>query len=215
MKGKKPVAQREKHLSIWRGTFGDAYTDRNEATTEYINSVAHAFEQILKKMPDMSPSSILEVGANIGINLRALNRLTDAQLFAVEPNQKARNRLVEDAVLPNNHIFDAAASNLPFDDHSIDLVFTSGVLIHISPEEIDSAYAEIYRVSARYILSLEYFSPTPEVKTYRGKDDLLFKRDYGSLWLDNYPDLILVDNGFFWKRTTGLDNLNWWLFHKP
>lgn len=209
------MAQRGKHLSVWRGSFGDAYVDRNKATAENIELVENAFTQILNKLPDGLPSSILEVGANIGINLRAIKRLTGAQLYAAEPNEKARKILFEDDVVPSNHIFDAVAADLPFGDRSIDLVFTSGVLIHVPPEEIKSAYAEIYRVSSRYILSLEYFSPTPEAKTYRGRNDLLFKRDYGGLWLDNYPDLILVADGFFWKRTTGLDNLNWWLFQKP
>jgi spore coat polysaccharide biosynthesis protein SpsF len=215
MKGKPSMEQPGKHLSTWRGSFGDAYTDRNEATAEQIISVASAYEQILEHLPKPLPSSILEVGANIGVNLRALSRLTDARLFAVEPNAKARKRLIDDDVLPKDQIFNATAASLPFDDSSIDLVFTSGVLIHVPPEGIDTAYAEIHRVSARYILSLEYFSPTPEAKTYRGEDDLLFKRDYGALWLDNYPELSLIADGFFWKRTTGLDNLNWWLFQKP
>ena len=215
MRRERRMEQPGKQLSTWRGSFGDDYTDRNEATTEHINSVASAYTKILDQLCKPPPSSILEVGANIGINLRALGRLTDAQLFAVEPNEKARNRLVDDAVLPKDRIFDATAADLPFDDSSFDLVFTSGVLIHIPPEEIDATYAEIHRVSARYILSLEYFSPTPEAKSYRGEDDLLFKRDYGGLWLDNYPDLDFVADGFFWKRSTGLDNLNWWLFKKP
>ena len=100
-------------------------------------------------------------------------------------------------------------------DGSIDLVFTSGVLIHVAPEFLEVAYREMYRVARRYLLTIEYFSAEPETKTYRGEDGLLFKRDFGSLWLDLFPPLILVDYGFFWKRATGLDNLTWWLFAKP
>ena len=42
----------------------------------------------------------------------------------------------------------------------------------------------------------------------------LFKRDFGSFWWDLYPDLKLVDYGFFWKRVAGLDDFTWWLFEK-
>ena len=43
---------------------------------------------------------------------------------------------------------------------------------------------------------------------------MLFKRDFGGHWMDLYPDLRLVGNGFFWRRSTGLDNITWWLFEK-
>ena len=44
--------------------------------------------------------------------------------------------------------------------------------------------------------------------------DLLFKNDFGSLYLDSFPDLKLVDYGFFWRRTTVMDDITWWLFRK-
>jgi hypothetical protein len=50
---------------------------------------------------------------------------------------------------------------------------------------------------------------------YRGHEGLLFKRDFGGMWLDLFPKIDPVANGFFWSRTTGLDDLNWWLFRKP
>jgi spore coat polysaccharide biosynthesis protein SpsF len=177
--------------------------------------VARAFTEIFAHMKDSPPASILEVGANIGINLRALTRLTDAQLFAVEPNARAREQLVVDKVVPGDRAFDAMATKLPLDDGAADLVFTSGVLIHVPPENLETAYGEMHRVAARYVLSLEYFSQAPVSIPYRGHEGLLFKRDFGGMWLDLFPALEPVANGFFWRRTTGLDDLNWWLFRKP
>jgi hypothetical protein len=49
---------------------------------------------------------------------------------------------------------------------------------------------------------------------YRDQDEALFKRDFGSYWLDNFSDLRTLGYGFQWKRVTGLDNVNWWLFRK-
>ena len=71
-----------------------------------------------------------------------------------------------------------------------------------------------HRVARRYIVCVEYFSDQPETIPYRGHSEVLFKRDFGSLWLDCFPDLRVLDYGFFWKRLTGLDNLTWWLFEK-
>ena len=50
---------------------------------------------------------------------------------------------------------------------------------------------------------------------YRGYDDMLYKRDYGSMMLDLFPDLHVIDYGFLWKRITDLDDVNYWLFEKP
>ncbi|MAE06335.1 MAG: methyltransferase type 11 [Nitrospinae bacterium] len=202
-------------IDAWKGKFGDDYAARNCATGEAVGNVARAFAEILSHVKDSPPTSILEVGANIGINLRALAGITDAELFAVEPNASAREQLVADKVLPQDHLFDAVATKLPLDDGAVDLVFTSGVLIHVPPEDLEAAYGEIHRVVARYVLSIEYFSSTPVEIPYRGHEGLLFKRDFGGMWLDLYPALEPVSNGFFWKRTAGLDDVNWWLFRKP
>jgi spore coat polysaccharide biosynthesis protein SpsF len=73
---------------------------------------------------------------------------------------------------------------------------------------------EIHRVSRKYVFCSEYFSPKAEAIRYRGEDDLLFRNDFGSLYLDMFPDLQLVDYGFFWRRTTVMDDCTWWLFRK-
>ncbi len=201
-------------IDAWKGEFGDDYAARNRATEETVDNAARAFAEILSHVQDRLPASILEVGANIGINLRALSGLTDAVLYAVEPNAHARGQLVADKVMPPERLFDAVATKLPLDDGAVDLVFTSGVLIHVPPADLEAAYGEIHRVAARYILCIEYFSPTPIEMPYRGHEGLLFKRDFGGMWLDLFPALDPVANGFFWRRTTGLDDINWWLFRK-
>ena len=73
---------------------------------------------------------------------------------------------------------------------------------------------ELYRVSRKYIVLAEYFSVEPEERVYRGQSGLLFKRDFGGFFLDRFPDLTLVDYGFFWRRATGLDDLTWWALRK-
>jgi hypothetical protein len=49
---------------------------------------------------------------------------------------------------------------------------------------------------------------------YRGHDNALWRRDYGSLFLDTFSDLKCTAHMFAWKRATGLDNLTFWVFEK-
>ena len=215
MKAKTPMTDTVGPIDFWKGELGDDYVVRGRATADIVHVTARAFAEMLSHLQDSPPTSILEVGANAGINLRAISGLTAAELFAVEPNASAREQLVADEVVPQDRLFDAVATKLPLDDGAVDLAFTSGVLIHVPPEDLETAYGEIYRVAARYILCMEYFSQTPASGPYRSHEGLLFKRDFGGMWLDLFPALEIVANGFFWSRTTGLDDLNWWLFRKP
>ena len=200
--------------SFWRSEFGDAYTERNEVSPADLSATIALWERICETLSGAPPSSILEVGANLGINLKALEQLTSAELFAVEPNALARAKLMENQVVSASNISDCLAHDLRFPDESFDLVFTSGVLIHVHPDNLLSSCSEIHRVTRRYIVCIEYFSDKPEEIHYRGYDELLFKRDFGSFWLDNFPDLETKDYGFAWKRVTGLDNPTWWVFEK-
>jgi len=208
------MIKKSEQVLKWKSDFGNEYIDRNEPTEERIKIRLLGLTRIFDSIKYSPPSSILECGCNIGLNLRALSRFSSASLFAIEPNGKAREILIKDNVLPEESLFDTDIEHLPFDDASIDLVFTSGVLIHVPPERLEKAYSEIYRVSRKHIMAIEYFSKNPETLEYYGNADLLFKRDFGALWLDLYPDLKPIDEGFFWSRTTGFDDATWWIFEK-
>jgi len=199
-------------LDTWRGAFGDAYVDRNQADSATMAARVRMWSRMLERAAPIEP--ILEVGCNIGLNLRALRRLGQHDLTAVEPNAKARETLVRDGVMPADRIHDGFGSSLPFADGAFDLVFTSGVLIHVPPSELEATARQIIRTSRRYVLCAEYFSVEPTEKRYRGEEGLLFTRDFGGFYMDLEPRLKLVDYGFFWRRATGLDDLTWQLFEK-
>ena len=192
-------------LRAWDGEFGGDYHGRNHLAD--IPQRTRLWSEILGYI---EPNSILEVGAGTGNNLMALSHITRAALFAVEPNEAACAGISPwVGMLPNS-----TAQDIKMDGDAFELVFTSGVLIHIPPDELDAALDEIYRVSSRYIACIEYFSDEPETKEYRGRDNLLFKRDFGAYWLERFPDLEVVRTGFAWRTTTGLDNLTFHLLSK-
>ena len=82
------------------------------------------------------------------------------------------------------------------------------------PSLLERTMSESHRVSSKYVFAAEYFSPKAETLPYRGETELLFKNDFGGLYMDMFPDLELVDYGFFWRRTTVMDDCTWWLFRK-
>jgi pseudaminic acid biosynthesis-associated methylase len=201
-------------IAFWRGEFGDGYVERNGADDAQIRKLQAVWTGILARTSAKPLRSILEVGPNIGLNLRALRALTDARFYAVEPNDRAREILLRDRVLDAADLRAGAASAISFPDGVADLAFTSGVLIHVHPDDLLASCREIHRCSKNWLLSIEYFADRPESICYRGYDNVLFKRDFGSFWLDHFSDLSVASYGFVWKRETGLDNTNWWLFRK-
>jgi hypothetical protein len=73
------------------------------------------------------------------------------------------------------------------------MVFTSGVLIHISPDNIEKAIGEIHRCAKKYIWGFEYYNADGyKMVNYRGGDDMLWKTDFSKLFLDRFSDIELV-----------------------
>jgi len=201
-------------VKFWRGDFGNSYVDRNAPSHEHLRMRLSMWSRIFRYMAGDMPKSILEVGPNIGLNIRAMKMLCDAEFFAVEPNGKARQVLIEEGVVAPANLQDGFAGNFTLPDVPVDLAFTAGVLIHIHHDDLLDACRNIHKSSGKYIVCNEYFSDKPEIIPYRGHGDKLFKRDYGAFWLDNVPDLKCLGYGFEWKAMTGLDNSTWWVFEK-
>lgn len=202
-------------LKAWQGEFGDSYTSRNEYDDRKLAFGVQAFGRMLGHRYPIR--SVLEVGSNIGLNLWFLSELWGGgvDLYTVEPNAKACEILKSQTRFPLRGIWQGNAFNLPLDDGVVDLAFTSGVLIHIHPDDLARATGEIVRVSRRYVLCAEYFSHEPVEIPYRGQSGLLFKRDFGEFYLTRVPTLQVIDYGFLWEQEFKIfDDINWWLFEK-
>jgi pseudaminic acid biosynthesis-associated methylase len=206
---------RTTQLDFWNGEFGKDYVTRNLPDGKTMTGRIDLWSKILTTLKPDNLSDVLEIGSNIGLNLRAISLLSAAELYAVEPFKEALDICVVDNIVKKEHAFHTSAFETKmFNNNQIDLVFTSGVLIHIHPNDLKKATDSVVRIAKKYIVCVEYFSDKEESINYRGNNEVLFKRDFGSFYLDNYPELSLRDYGFAWKRATGLDNLTWWLFEK-
>lgn len=198
--------------NFWAGDFGDNYIMRNSGA-EVLRVKVGWFARILSGIPGEKIKSCLELGSNIGLNLRALNYLIPGlSATAVEINEKAA---VECAKIPNVKVFNG--SIFEYDSEELyDLTFTSGVMIHINPDELTKVYDALYKHSRKYILIAEYYNPTPVQVNYRGNSDRLFKRDFAGEFLDRFPDTELVNYGFVYHRDKVFpaDDINWFLIRK-
>ncbi len=195
-----------KQLEIWKSNFGADYTDRNNR--KFPRRIA-AWRHM---MTGIDAPRILEVGCNVGWNLTYLSQIGDYELHGIEPQpyavKAARERSDEFTVQVGD------AFNLPFADDSFDLVFTSGVLIHIHPDDLPRAMAQIHRVSRRYVLYVEYDGPQEVGIAYRGQESALWKRNHRSAWQQAFPDLMPVRSGL-WTEANDYDDCSWCLFEKP
>ncbi len=199
-----PDASRLEHL--WAGSFGDAYSERN---AEAGIGRGVFWDRILAKYP---ARRVLEVGCNAGANLQwIVKHVSQTDTFGIDLNQEALGRLRER--LPAVNAITGPGRELPFRDHWFDLSFTTGVLIHQPESTLPLVMSEIVRVSRRYVLCGEYFAAETSEVPYRGQDGALFKRDYGRLYQELFPELDLVEQGFL-GQADGWDDVTWWLFER-
>ena len=159
--------------------------------------------------------TLLECGSNIGRNLKQINlAYPKKKLSFIELNKKAFDICLENKNIDQS--FNSSIESCKIKDNKFDLVFTSGVLIHINDINLKKVINNIINWSKKYILILEYFSTEDIQKKYRGKKDLLFLRDYGEKFLKTRR-VKLVNCGFFYSKIykkAGFDNITFWLFKK-
>jgi pseudaminic acid biosynthesis-associated methylase len=199
---------RTEQESFWAGDFGRDYIDRNREAA-LIASNAALFARALRGVGPIH--SVVEFGANIGNNLKALQVLfPSASQRGVEINQDAASELGR-VIGPENVVTGSILD--PLEGPPADLVLSKGLLIHLDPSVLELAYTRIIEASSKFILICEYYNPTPIGIPYRGHENRLFKRDFAGEILDRQSDLELRDYGFVYRRdkSFALDDITWFL----
>lgn len=197
---------------FWAGAFGDNYIMRNNSK-ELLAGKTLLFSEIFARTRNVK--TILELGANIGLNIVAINNLMPgSKTWGVEINEKAFQQLK--CVCTGKAYLSSILDIESKLKHRFDFVFTKGVLIHIHPKELQKVYEMIYSVSKKYICLVEYYNALPVNLEYRGEKNKLFKRDFAGELLDKYKDLELLDYGFKYKRDNNYlkDDITWFLLEK-
>lgn len=189
---------------LWAEEFGDDYVRRNAEAGEGREPFWRAV------LGRHAVASVLEIGCNVGGNLRWIDGLVPSRaVWGIDVNEGALRTLRERLPLVNSVW--SPARELPFRDRMFDLVFTAGVLIHQPESTLPLVMAEAVRCSRRYVLALEYYAAETVEVPYRGQEGALFKRDYGRLYAELFPELRLEETGDL-GREEGWDDVTWWLF---
>ena len=204
----KRVSEQEQ---FWSGAFGDEYIQRNRSEQLVAGNIS-LFAEALRESRNIS--SVLELGANIGMNLRALRMLyPNALMRGVEINRQAAD-ILKDEIGHENTIEASLLDGVHFG--TADLVLIKGVLIHLPPDRLSEIYDLLFNSTNRLILICEYYNPTPMNLPYRGNENKLFKRDFAGEMLLRFPDLRLLKYGFRYRNDPvfPLDDITWFLLEK-
>jgi len=165
-----------------------------EYNTEYWNkytekSESQYNEEFAKFIRDLVVSlrcnSVLEVGCNAGNALRLFPE--NFEVHGIDLNGNSLERARKN--LPSFKFQNGSVTKIPFEDSSIDFVFTHMVLNYIPAEDMPKAISEMFRVSKKYLLTCELFDENESPI----EDEIQFwNRNVCQRWLD-YKVRIISD----------------------
>ena len=136
---------------IYNKEFWDKYSDENESRYN---------EEFAKFTRDLATSlrctSVLEIGCGTGIDLRLFP--DTFQIHGIDINDHALEIAKEKFPIAN--FKKGSITELPFEDSSIDFVFTHGLMNYLDEDTLEKGIAEIYRIAGKYIMNCEKFEET-------------------------------------------------------
>ena len=128
--------------------FWDKYANENESKFN---------EEFAKFVKDLAISlrctSVLEIGCSTGIDLRLFPDTFDA--CGVDLNDTAL--IIAKEKLPKFNFKRSSITDLPFEDSSIDFVFTHQLLNYLDDDVLEKGISEIYRITGKYIMNCERY----------------------------------------------------------
>ncbi|OGK14822.1 hypothetical protein A3H80_05120 [Candidatus Roizmanbacteria bacterium RIFCSPLOWO2_02_FULL_37_19] len=138
---------------------------------------------LLQHVKESHPQTILEIGCGFGRNIRFLikNGFKAEKITGIDISpvmiQKAK-KFVGDKV--QLHIGDIRS--LPYDDNEFDFVFTHGVFMHVSPQDVQKAMKECLRVTKKDFIIIE--------QNYPADNRYTFVHPYKKLFTENKVNIV-------------------------
>jgi pseudaminic acid biosynthesis-associated methylase len=193
---------------FWSGKFGKEYTDRNPHGSKAMNDYYEKNFGISRVQMNADflgnfdrEIKILEVGCNVGSQLEILQEMGFKNLYGIELQYYA----VEEAKhrLKNINIIQGSGFDIPFKDNFFDIVYTSGVLIHIAPENYEKIMKEMARCSKKYIWGYEYYAEKTTEIPYRGNTGFLWKANFAKIFTEINPGFKIKSKKLYPYLTEG------------
>jgi len=159
--------------------FWDKYTTKSESNYN------EAFSKFVCNLGvSLKAQNVLEVGCSTGNDLRAFPN--SFEVHGIDINENAITKAKQK--LPSFDFQKSSIKKIPYNDSSMDLVFTHNVLNFIPESDISYALNELYRVSKKYILNFEFFNESEGI--IKEKEDAGWYRDLYKRWT-NYQVKII------------------------
>lgn len=149
--------------------FWNKYTDENESRyneefAKYVSGLATS----------LGCTTVLEIGCCTGIDLRLFP--DTIKVYGIDLNSRALDIARQKCT---GEFKEGDISSLPFDDASIDFVFTHKLLNYLDDETLKKGVSEMYRVAKKYIMGCELFGESEEQI-----DENVKLRNMYNWWLD-------------------------------
>ena len=193
-----------KQRLFWQNEFGDEYINRNKSVKEinqlYQQQTGVTKEEIFQKFFGQldRTKNILELGCNVGLNLVMLRNLGFQNLTGVELNEKAFRIAKEQN--PKFTFYNDSIENFVPKGDNYDLVFTSGVLIHINPLALNDIIKKILNLTKEYIFGFEYYSDKLVEINYRGHSNVCWKQNFPRLLKQIIPLKTIKEEKIFYTN---------------
>ncbi|MGQ0606374.1 MAG: class I SAM-dependent methyltransferase [Candidatus Nitrosotenuis sp.] len=149
----------------WDNYAQDHTTHYNEEMSKFI------WDLVLS----LRAQSVLEVGCSAGNDLKLFPR--EFAVKGIDTSKMAIATAKEN--LPEFGFQLGQADAIPFEDNSIDLVFTRHLFNHI--DSVKKGVDELFRVSKKYIFNIELFSETEEKLS---DNPVTYGRNMKQYWMD-------------------------------
>lgn len=128
--------------------FWDKYAIQNESKFN---------EEFAKFVRDLAVSlrctSVLEIGCGTGIDLRLFPESFD--VHGADLNDTALD--IAKSKSPMFNFKKASITDLPFENASVDFVFTHQLLNYLEDDVLEKGISEMYRISGKYIMNCERY----------------------------------------------------------
>lgn len=144
--------------------FWEKYAE--EADSHYNNE----FSKYIRDLTiSLRCTSVLEVGCNAGNDLKLFPETIE--VHGIDSNEKIIENTKEK--LPSGNFKVGTISKLPYENSSIDMVFSHGFFNYLEDELVAKGIDEMFRVAKKYVVSCEIFGNDNiinEVNMRKGRD---------------------------------------------
>jgi len=144
----------------------------------HLNNFNYEMAKFIRDLAlSLRAQSVLEVGCSAGNDLKLFP--DEANASGIDISEAAITQARQNLPKFNFKIGDIAA--IPFENDSMDLVFTRNLFNHIETGQIKKGIGELFRVSKKYIFNIESFS---ENEQKIADNPATYSRDMKKYWMD-------------------------------